>query len=403
MHQRATPDDADREMVDDVQTASRIGALPAILDVACHITGMGFAVLAKVTDNRWTACAARDQLNTGVEIGDRLDVETTICHDVRRLGRPVVVNDAATDDVYRHHSARLVFGFNSFISVPVILADGTFFGTLSALDPAPRALDTAASLASFTLLAQLVAFHLDKELQVTKSRTRLAEERHAAELRERFICVLGHDLRNPLASIQTGTWILRHQPDFAADVAELIEESLGRMTGLLDDVLDFARGRLGTGLPINLHERADLATTIAQVVQDARTARPNRQIETDFALKSPVTCDLDRIAQLLSNLLGNALAHGDPASPVLIQSACVGRHLEICVSNQGSPIPEQALSSLFQPFVRASSVPAQQGLGLGLFIAAQIARDHGGSLGVQSDEAETRFTFRMPLDQADDP
>jgi signal transduction histidine kinase len=402
VHERAIPDAVDHDVIDEVQAAARIGSLPSILDVACRTTGMGFAVLARVTDNRWTACAARDHINTGIDTGDTLDVETTICHNVRLLGRPVVVNDAALDGRYQNHPARLNFGFHSFISVPVILPDGTFFGTLSALDPTPRELDTAESLKSFGLLAELVAFNLDKEFQVAKSQAALVQEKRAAELREQFIAVLGHDLRNPLASIQTSTWILRNQPHFAGDVAELIEQSVDRMAGLIDDVLDFARGRLGSGLPMTLQENADLAATINQVVQELRIARPSRQIVTDFKLTSPVTCDLGRIAQLLSNLVGNAVTHGDPASPVFVRSALLGSLLEISVSNQGTPIPESALSSLFQPFVRASSVSGKQGLGLGLYIASEIAREHAGSLTVRSDEAETRFTFRMPVQQGGD-
>ncbi len=386
-------------LAQEVEVAGRIDSLPAILDVACHSTGMGFAVLARVTEDRWTACGARDHLSIGIETGDTLDVETTICQNVRLFGRPVVVNDAAADSDYHNHPARRNYGFRSFISVPVVLPDGSFFGTLSALDLQPRELDGAESLKSFELLAELVALNLDKQFQLARSQEALAEERHAAELREQFIAVLGHDLRNPLASIQTSTWVLRHQPDHAENVASLIEQSVGRIAGLIDDVLDFARGRLGSGLPIALQENANLASTIAQVVLELQTAQPHRRIETDFRLSDPVSCDLARVAQLLSNLVGNALTHGDPAGPVIVRSVIVDHVLEISVSNEGIPIPENVLGNLFQPFVRASSTAGQQGLGLGLFIASEIAREHGGMLEVKSDTAETRFTFRMPVNR----
>ncbi len=382
---------------DEVEVAARVASLPAILDVACHSTGMGFAVLAHVTKDGWTACATRDHLAIGINAGDTLDVETTICHNVLRFGRPVIVNDAAVDVIYKNHPARIVFGFRSFISMPVILPNGAFFGTLSVLDPTPRELDSEESVKSFGLLAELVALNLDKQLQLATSQAALDEERRTAELRERFIAVLGHDLRNPLASIQTSTWILRNRPEHADDVAGLIEQSIGRIENLINDVLDFARGRLGSGLPIALQEDADLASTIKHVVQELITAQPSRQIVTDFGVRCPVTCDLARIGQLLSNLVSNALAHGYPDSPVFVRSAVVGGDLEISVSNQGTPIPASAMETLFEPFVSITRDPGQRGLGLGLFIASAIALEHNGTLDVQSDELETRFTFRMPL------
>jgi sigma-B regulation protein RsbU (phosphoserine phosphatase) len=124
---------------------------------------------------------------------------------------------------------------------------------------------------------------------------------------------------------------------------------------------------------------------------------PDREIETDFSLAERVNCDRTRIAQLFSNLLGNAITHGAADRPIRVHAATDGAQFELWVSNAGDPIPAAALDRLFRPFTRGAIRPNQQGLGLGLYIASEIARAHGGTLDVSSTPEETRFTFRMPL------
>jgi signal transduction histidine kinase len=133
------------------------------------------------------------------------------------------------------------------------------------------------------------------------------------------------------------------------------------------------------------------------VIAELRAIYPERKVETKFALTDPFNCDSGRIAQLFSNLLGNALTHGAAESPVRVQAATRDGAFELSVANSGKPIPPDAMERLFQPFYRVA-VERSLGLGLGLYIAAEIARAHGGTLGVDSSPDETRFTFRMPID-----
>jgi sigma-B regulation protein RsbU (phosphoserine phosphatase) len=120
-------------------------------------------------------------------------------------------------------------------------------------------------------------------------------------------------------------------------------------------------------------------------------------IETDFVLMEPVNCDRNRIAQLLSNLLGNAVAHGAANMPIRAQARSDGKTLELSVANAGDPIDPAAFERLFQPFFRQEVRPNQQGLGLGLYICSEIARAHGGAITVTSSSEETRFTLRIPV------
>jgi len=226
---------------------------------------------------------------------------------------------------------------------------------------------------------------------------RLVDEQATAHLREQFIAVLGHDLRNPLASIVGATRLLRREvvSEKASRVLDMVETSVDRMAGLIDDVMDFARGQLGSGIAIK-REVAPLEPVLRQVVSELEVDEPSRVFECEFALAEPVSFDAGRLAQLVSNLLGNALAHGDARRPVRLRAVSGGGRLVLSVANAGEAIPPSAMGRLFQPFFRGEVRDSRQGLGLGLHIASEIATAHGGELTVHSDDLETRFTLSMP-------
>jgi len=226
----------------------------------------------------------------------------------------------------------------------------------------------------------------------------LVGERADSELREQFIAVLGHDLRNPLASINSGISILSREnlSERGRKVTALMSGSVVRAAGLIDNVLDFARGRLGGGIALIRDASQPLEPVLRQVVSELRSTSPSRKIVEHYALEEPIACDHVRVGQLLSNLLGNALTHGAKDQPVRVEATTALGELVIAVSNGGTPIPPAALDKLFQPFFRGHD-RVRQGLGLGLHIASEIARAHGGTLVARSDEAATTFVFTMPL------
>ena len=208
-------------------------------------------------------------------------------------------------------------------------------------------------------------------------------------------------MRNPLAAISAGARILqrsgalREHKDLR--VLDMINTTVTRMSDLIDDVLDFARGRLGKGIVLNCDSTQPLEPVLEQVVDELRTASPDRIIETSFDIREPVNCDRARVGQLLSNLVGNALTHGAPDQPVRIGAKAEGDELKLWVANAGEPVPAAAMERLFEPFFRGDVRDSRQGLGLGLHIASQIAQAHGGRIDVTSTADETRFVFKMPL------
>jgi signal transduction histidine kinase len=382
----------------DVETIAGLTAVPTILSAVCRVTGMGFAAVARVTDTRWIACAVRDEIDFGLKLGGELDLATTICDEIRGHHAPVVIDHVAEDPVFRDHHTPAMYGFQSYISVPILRANGEFFGTLCAIDPNPRDLRSSAALDTFTLFAQLISTQLEADERAQERDARLLDAETTAEMRDQFIAVLGHDLRNPIAAVEGGLRLLERTPlnDRAQMVLGMMRTSTARMSRLIDDVLDFARGRLGGGLPIDPQVHATLGDMLHGVVDEIRVAHPARQIEADIALDKAVVCDPARIAQLCSNLLANAVSHGDPAAAIRVSASHRDGHFRIDVVNQGEPIPEDKRARLFRPFTRGEQGNPRDGLGLGLYIASEIAKAHGGRIDVDSSIAETRFVLMIP-------
>lgn len=173
---------------DDLATIERIDAVPRILEVVCRTTGLGFAAVARVTPDRWIACAVRDEIAFGLAAGGELPVETTICHEIRASGCLVVIDHVDDDERFCRHATPKLYGFQSYISVPITLKNGAFFGTLCAIDPRPARLSAPETISMFMLFAELIAFHLDardrlSELEacVANRTTALRDVNHALE------------------------------------------------------------------------------------------------------------------------------------------------------------------------------------------------------------------------------
>lgn len=231
----------------------------------------------------------------------------------------------------------------------------------------------------------------------------VAAEHETSVLREQFIAVLGHDLRNPLAALAAGIRMIGER-ETLSDRGQLVlnemSASVSRATALIENVLDFARGRLGGGLTLTRNPAQPLAPVLDQVVAEIRAIAPDSEIIAHFSIEQPVDCDPGRIGQLTSNLIANAVTHGAPDVPIEVEAHIADGSFVLSVANGGVPIHPAARAQLFQPFFRGIVRRSQQGLGLGLFIVNEIAKAHGGSMDVASSEEETRFTFSMPLTPA---
>jgi len=213
--------------------------------------------------------------------------------------------------------------------------------------------------------------------------------------REQFIAILGHDLRTPLTAISISAQALRHlalaSPYGAMVVA--IDQTSRRMVSLVSDVMDFARGRLGSGIPL-VRRPCDLAAVFAEIVGEIERTAPDRTIR--FTTTGDLTGEWDagRLGQVMTNLLANAVRHGqDPITVTLTGSP---DDVALRVSSHGPAIPAEVRTRLFEPFVRATNARTGAGLGLGLYIVSEIVHAHDGTVGVTSDDDATTFTVRLP-------
>ena len=388
----------------DVALIGRLPSVQRILDVMAEMTGMRFTAVARVDELTWTACAVHDDIAFGLKPGDQLELGTTICNQIRQDRQPVIFGHASADPAWADHPTTKLYGFESYVSIPIFRADGSFFGTLCAIDPRPAKLDDPALLRSLELYAQLVAAHLEAEERVADSGRELLAAHEVARLREQFIAVLGHDLGGPLHALRLGVDMLEDANlDPSAMHGHLavhllrMRRSAVRMQELIQDLLDFARGRLGSGIPVSLRDEAALLAQLEQVLSEVRTAHPGRTIVWRNQLQAPVQADDRRVGQVLANLLGNALSHGDSDREIEALARSDAAGFKLSVRNYGPAIPPEVRARLFEPFWRASANHASAGLGLGLYICAEIARAHGGSMDVASDDVDgTRFRFTMP-------
>ena len=285
------------------------------------------------------------------------------------------------------------------IALELVCKDGKKMEVLVNAFQTP-AVDTAPQYTLYTIFKATDRRQYEKNLREawTKSEMKFFAEQANVSLREQFIAILGHDLRNPLGAVMAAANLLAESDLTERDtrLVDMIKRSGVRMRELIENIMDFARTRLGGGLILDT-KPVWLQPILAHVADELKTSYMSRTIVTEFSITQAVTCDPNRVSQLLSNLLANALTHGAVDSPVHVRAFTKDNIFEMSVSNSGPSIPCELFDELFKPFSRNKIRPSQNGLGLGLYIASEIARAHNGKLECTSTDEETRFTLRMPV------
>lgn len=247
---------------------------------------------------------------------------------------------------------------------------------------------------------ELIRFNEAIDQILAESVQRFAEEMERS--RELLLAVLGHDLRTPLSSIRMAAEILARTPSSPRhpELATGIIRSSERMKSMVYDLLDFTRTRLGAKLVLS-RERCDLAAVCREIAGEVRAGHQNREIEVKSSGDCVGEWDCQRMAQLVSNLVGNAVQHGETSTPIVITiEGADSQAVILRVENRGQPIAEEQRSTIFEPLTRGSGNAADGktgSLGLGLYIAKEIAKAHGGEIElVRSDQSATCFQVMLP-------
>lgn len=248
-------------------------------------------------------------------------------------------------------------------------------------------------------LADLTRFHESMDQSLAEAVYRHSE--HLDGTRQMFLRVLKHDLRNPLNAITIGGGMLAEiggDPEETRAVAAQIVSSGNALGRMLNDFLDFAVTRLGSRVPVT-PVPLDLEALCREVIAEIHTSRPHRRIDLKVFGEVRGEWDRDRLRQLLSNLVGNAVQHGDQTTPITLSASGDASRVTLTVHNFGPPIPDALQTRIFEPFVRGSDRgSAQEGsVGLGLYIAKEVARAHRGAIEVSSNQSDgTTFSVTLP-------
>ena len=260
-------------------------------------------------------------------------------------------------------------------------------------------------------IAAFVARDRDKyERELLLSRKRLedlvaeatrlqSDARDRAEFAEQMMGIVSHDLRNPLSSIAMSAAVLARSELALSQQRTIarISRSAERATRLISDLLDFTQARLGRGLAVSMVE-LDLHERVADMVEELRHIHPARALNHQRLGAGACVGDADRLAQLVGNLVSNAITYGQADQPVSVVSIIEANRFIISVHNQGVPIPPEAQATLFHPMTRGSSAgTSARSVGLGLYIVSEIAKAHSGGVTVRSVAGEgTTFTVVCP-------
>ncbi len=226
----------------------------------------------------------------------------------------------------------------------------------------------------------------------------LKERTEALRLNEMYMAVLSHDLRSPLTAILTAAMVLQRDPgsDKVQALAGQVQSSGRRMGRMIEDLLDVARVRQAGGMPLQCTP-VELSDVVQRAVQELQESAPDCPIEVHFQGDMGGQWDAERLLQVASNLLGNAVQHGAQGTPVHVElDGTLPQEVVLQISNDGT-IPQTLMRQLFNPFRERSHKPGRnQGLGLGLYIVQQIVLAHGGSIKVQSEQGKTLFCVQLP-------
>lgn len=392
--------------------------VPHLLNVICQTTGMGFAAIARVTEDKWIACQVQDDIGFGLKSGGELEIRTTICNEIRDSGNGVIINHVSLDNDFKNHHTPAKYGFQSYISMPIFRKNGSFFGTLCAIDPNPRDLKKPEIIDLFNLFADLISFHLEAEEQLDQTLQNLKSqqnfnERLEAKIKERtteleeknemlvktnkelqeFNYISSHDLQEPLRKIQT--FISRIQLseadnsfDTNSSYLNKISDSVQRMRLLINDLLSYSQ----TDESRKKFELVDLENILSEVINDLKEEIHHKSADVQIGKMGKVKAIPFQVTQLFYNLIGNSIKYASDKRPlkITVSTAIVdgkdskntlAENIEYCqirISDNGIGFDNKYKDKIFGLFQRLHSKSEYTGTGVGLSIVKKIVENHRG-------------------------
>ncbi|MDY7230170.1 GAF domain-containing protein [Hyalangium rubrum] len=390
--------------------------LPALFDaiahqVVCHLGDSSLLSLLSADGQQLEPVSLR-HMEPGAQVHMRqlfsaapVPANQGLLGKVARSGQslfiPVTPQESLLSGVKPEYRAMLEhFPVHSFMAVP-LRVQGRVIGALAVSRHTPGRPFTSEDQRLLEELADKAALSIENARLFQQQQRDQEELRSRAEFEQQLIGIVSHDLRNPLGAITMAAGLLEASPGLTErqlKAARRIASSCERATGLIRDFLDFTQARLGTGIPLR-RRPMDLHEVTQHVVDEVQQAHPTRQVHFEASGDGHGEWDPDRISQVLTNLVGNALAYSAPGTPVQVRTAGGPEGALLEVHNHGMPIAPELLPRLFEPLTRGAPTEgtSSRSIGLGLYIVREIIRGHGGRVEVRSSvERGTTFTVLLP-------
>ncbi len=414
----------------DIDDIAAISIVPTLLNVICQTTGMRFAAIARVTDEHWITCSVKDDISFGLLPGDELKLETTLCHEVKQLNKVIAIDHVLKDPEYHDHHTPALYGFQSYISVPITRRDGSFFGTLCAIDPRPNPVSSPAVVSMFALYADLISFHLNAvdELQLTQ--TKMLEDRAAYsqdkaaqqlfnDMLERKVAerteqlnnqnrsleklnreletlafISSHDLQEPLRKIQTFSNVILEKEfhnlsDSGKHYFERMEVAASRMRSLIQDLISYSHAKIDGQMLEKI--------TIDEVVREVEKDLKEELEERNATVVVVGGCDVHSIRfqfrQMIYNVFANSIKFARPGIPLQLMvtnKVAYGSELrkefliagqkycQVSISDNGIGFEQQYAEQIFELFEKLDPTDNKRGNGIGLAIVKKIVDNHQG-------------------------
>lgn len=426
----------------DITNIKNIAIVPTLLNVICQTTGMGFAAIARVTEDRWITCSVQDNVLFGLKAGDELKIKTTICDEIRQNPKPVIIDNVSEDKEYHDHHTPAMYNLQSYISVPIIRQDGSFFGTLCAIDPKPNNLKEFKVREMFNLFAELISFHLTAIEQDVANKTILKEKTHLLEKTkieknqveklnsdiekkliqknislekmnselEAFNYISSHDLQEPLRKIQLFTDTIEREE--AANLSERgkaafhkIKTSAFRMQNLINDLLIYSK----TKFDDRKFELKDLNTIARDVIEDLTNEFENKNVTFDIQELGKLSVIEFQFRQLLYNLINNSLKFASAERNLIITVSAqitkgeleklspLSKYHKITISDNGIGFDQSYSEKIFGLFQALHTKPLKS-TGIGLTIVKRIVENHNGFIKAEGTLNQgAKFSIFIPI------
>ena len=413
----------------DIDDISQMAIVPTLLNVICQTTGMRFAAIARVTEDKWITCSVKDDILFGLKPGDELEVKSTLCHEVRQYDKLIVIDNVLKDPVYHNHHTPAKYGLQSYISVPIIRRNGSFFGTLCAIDPAPNKLNTPVVIGMFTLYAELISFHLNSIEQIDSYIQDIQKQKIFSDMLERkvqerteqlnkqnisleklnheletFTLISSHDLQEPLRKIQNFAHKISETEkekisETGKENLEKLLQAAGRMRTLIDDLLRYSN----TKNDENKFEHIGIEKLLAEVKEDLAENLEQKKAVIELSGSDTLNIIPVQFRQLLYNIIANSLKFSQTGIPVNIQisvqkiiaSSVNNKDLvqgkeyhHIRIADNGIGFDQQYSGQLFGLFQKLHPATKFSGNGIGLTIVKRIVENHQGIITARGEPNE---------------